>query len=184
MKRWFTTVSLIVAALPAFALEEPELPAQNERVPSDIEPPLLFQNLSPDDSTLDPRSALALESDLARARKRAASADRLFRAGIIARVEAEQRALKVVQLEAALAEARLEEARKAAAEANNPGSDRTIAEAAETARGAAERRDRAELEDAQRNLQRQKTLFALGSARKSDVHRAEEKLAELQRPAN
>ncbi len=66
----------------------------------------------PDDSTLDPRSTSAIENDLAQARKRAASADRLFRAGIIAKVEAEQRALRVVQLEAMLAEARLEEARK------------------------------------------------------------------------
>ena len=116
-------LGMIVAAVPAFALEEPELPGQSDSLPSDIEPPLLSQNLASDDSTLDPRSASAIENDLARARKRAASADRLFRAGIIAKVEAEQRALRVVQLEAMLAEARLEEARKVAAETGKPESE-------------------------------------------------------------
>jgi hypothetical protein len=175
-------LGMIVAAVPAFALEEPELPGQNDSLPSDIEPPLLLQNLAPDDSTLDPRSTSAIENDLARARKRAASADRLFRAGIIAKVEAEQRALRVVQLEAMLAEARLEEARKVAAETGKPESE--IAGIAEAARVERERCHRAEIEAALRNLQRQKKLLALGSARKSDVNRAEEKLAELQRPAN
>ena len=140
------------------------------------------QNLASDDSTLDPRSTSAIEDDLAQARKRAASADRLFRAGIIAKVEAEQRVLRVVQLEAMLAEARLEEARKAAAETGKPESE--IAGIAEAARIATERCHRAEIEAALRNLQRQKKLLALGSAHKSDVNRAEEKLAELQRPAN
>jgi hypothetical protein len=175
-------LSMIATAVPAFALEEPELLGQSDSLPSDIEPPPLIQNLASDDSTLDPRSASAIANDLARARKRASSADRLFRAGIIAKVEAEQRALRVVQLEALLAEARLEEARKAAAETGKSESE--IADIAEAARIATERCHRAEIEAALRNLQRQKKLLALGSAHKSDVNRAEEKLAELQRPAN
>ena len=172
----------IVAAVPAFSLEEPELPRVSDSLPSDIEPPPLLQNLASNDSTLDPRSPSAIEGDLAQARKRAASADRLFRAGIIAKVEAEQRELRVVQLEAMLAEARLEEARKAAAETGKSQSE--IANIAEAARIATERCHRAEIEAALRNLQRQKKLLALGSAHKSDVNRAEEKLAELQHPAN
>jgi hypothetical protein len=175
-------LGMIVAAAPAFSLGEPELPGQSDSLPSDIEPPLLLQNLVSDDSTLDPRSPSAIETDLAQARKRAASADRLFRAGIIAKVEAEQRELRVVQLEARLAEARLEEARNAAAETGK--SENEIADIAEAARIATERCHRAEIEAALRNLQRQKKLLALGSAHKSDVNRAEEKLAELQRPAN
>ena len=173
-------LGMIVAAGPAFALEEPEFPGQGDSLPSDIEPPLLLQNLGSDNSTPDPRSTAAIENDLERARKRADSADRLFRAGIIAKVEAEQRALRVVQLEAMLAEARLEEARKVAAATGKPGSE--IADLAEAAQIAREQCHRAELEAALRNLQRQKKLLALGSARKSDVNRAEEKLAELQRP--
>ena len=175
-------LGMIVSAVPAFSLGEPELPGQSDSLPSDIEPPLLLQNLVSDDSTLDPRSPSAIENDLAQARKRAASADRLFRAGIIAKVEAEQRELRVVQLEARLAEARLEEARNAAAKTGKSEND--IADIAEAARIATERCHRAEIEAALRNLQRQKKLLALGSAHKSDVNRAEEKLAELQRPAN
>jgi hypothetical protein len=177
-------LGIFVAAGPAFALDEPEISGQSNSLPSDIEPPLLSQNLAPDDSTLDPRSTPAIESDLERARKRAASAERLFRAGIIAKVEAEQRALRVVQLGATLAEARLDEARKVVAETGKPVSDGEIAKLAEEARIAREQCHRAELEAALRNLQRQKKLLALGSARKSDVNRAEEKLAELQHPAN
>ena len=175
-------LGMIVTAVPAFSLEEPELPQPSDSLPSDVEPAPLLQNLASDDSTLDPRSASAIEDDLAQARKRAASADRLFRAGIIAKVEAEQRVLRVVQLEAMLAEARLEEARKGAAETGKPESE--IACIAEAARIATERCHRAEIEAAVRNLQRQKKLLALGSAHKSDVNRAEKKLAELQRPAN
>ena len=182
MRRWLIILGMIVAAVPAFSLDEPELPGQSDSLPLDIEPPLLPQNLASDDSTLEPRSTAAIENDLAQAGKRAASADRLFRAGIIAKVEAEQRALRVVQLEAMLAEARLEETRKVAAETGKPESE--IAEIAEAARIATERCHRAEIEAALRNLQRQKKLLALGSAHKSDVNRAEEKLAELQRPAN
>ncbi len=87
-------LGMLVAAGPAFALEDPELPGQSDSLPADIEPPLLLQNLASDDSTLDPRSTSAIENDLTRARQRAASADRLFRAGIIAKVEAEQRVPK------------------------------------------------------------------------------------------
>ena len=121
MRRRLIILGMIVAAVPAaFSLGEPELPGQSDSLPSDIEPPLLLQNLTSDDSTLDPRSTSAIENDLAQARKRAASADRLFRSGIIAKVEAEQRALRVVQLEAMLAEARLEEARKVRRKRANP----------------------------------------------------------------
>jgi len=177
-------LGMIVAAVPAFALDEPELPGQSDSVPSDIEPPLLSQNSELDDSTLDPRSLSAIENEMARARKRVASADRLFRAGIIAKVEAEQHALRVVQLEALLAEARLEEARKVAVDTSKPRSDGEIARVAEEARIAREQCHRAELEAALRNLQRQRKLLALGSGRKSDVNRAAENLAKLQRPGN
>ena len=135
-------LGMIVAAGPAFSLGEPELSGPSDGLPLDIEPPILLQNLASDNSTLDPRSTAAIENDLAQARKRATSADRLFRAGIIAKVEAEQRALRVVQLEAMLAGARLEEARKVAAETGKPESE--IAGIAEAARIALERRHRAE----------------------------------------
>jgi hypothetical protein len=95
-------------------------------------------------------------------------------------VEAEQRALKVVQLEAALAEARLAEARAATPKV----AESEIARLTEAVRLATERKHSAEIEAAARNLQRQKKLLALGSARKSDVSRAEEKLTELEQSGN
>ena len=58
MRRWLIMLGMIVAAVPAFSLGEPELPGQSDSLPSDIEPPLLLQNLASDDSTLDPRSSV------------------------------------------------------------------------------------------------------------------------------
>jgi len=46
------------------------------------------------------------------------------------------------------------------------------------------KREHAEIEAAETNLRRQRKLLALGSARKSDVVRAEQKLAELKAPKN
>jgi multidrug resistance efflux pump len=50
------------------------------------------------------------------------------------------------------------------------------------AQSAAGKRDRAELDAAFLNLQRQKKLLAMGSGRKSEVNRAEEKVSALQHP--
>jgi len=47
---------------------------------------------------------------------------------------------------------------------------------------AAAARERAELDAAQLNVERQRKLLALGSGRKSEVSRAEQKLAELKTP--
>ena len=108
----------------------------------------------------------------------------MFRSGIIAKAEAEARVLKVVQLEAKLADARLATAkRKAGEESVAEADEAAVAQAAEAARRATEERKRAELEAALRNLQRQQKLLALGSGRKADVNRAEQKLAELRRAA-
>ncbi len=103
--------------LAASLLAEEELP-QDPSEPLDIEPPLLIQEIpgrGPVQSTpgaapeLDPeRISIALE----KAKKSAAGGERLYRSGVIAKVEAENRALKVVRLEADLANARLEIAKQ------------------------------------------------------------------------
>jgi multidrug resistance efflux pump len=54
-----------------------------------------------------------------------------------------------------------------------------LTEAAELAR---QKRERAQLDFAEANLRRQEKLLRLGSAQKSDVTRAQEKLAELKAP--
>ncbi len=193
----FLLVVLLAASLPA----EEELP-QDPSEPLDIEPPLLIQEIpsrNPVQSTpgidadFDPaRVEIALE----KARKSATAGERLFRSGVIARVDAENRVLKVVRLETELANARLEVAKQNVASqqrrfeaAEIPQSELEIAQAAlveatsERATAAA-RREKAELDAARLNLSRQKKLLALGSGRKSAVSRAEEKLATLQQQQN
>ncbi len=166
----------------------------------EIEPPLLIQSRNPDgtpDVPAPPEEAdvAKIETDLARAKKSAASGERLYRAGIIAKVEAEERALKVVRLEAKLAEARLTaaktkldeqkaQARVVEIEAQLRAGEDQVAQAAQAAEEAVREKQRAELESAVRNLARQQKLLALGSGRKSDVSRAAKKLAELQGTEN
>lgn len=187
--------------LAASLLAEEELP-QDPSEPLDIEPPLLIQEIptrSSSQSTpeiaadLDPeRVQLALE----KAKKSAAAGERLFRSGVIAKVDAENRVLKVVRLEAELANARLEVATQNVAAqqlrfeaAEIAQSELEIAQAAlvaatNEAASATTRREKAELDAARLNLSRQKKLLALGSGRKSEVSRAEEKVAALQQQQN
>ena len=188
MKRWIAGLLCTVAALTVSAIE-PELPTHDGEVPGEIEPPLLILSRARDGSIPDLPGTTSspaapdvakLETELARAQKRAAGADRLYKAGIIAKVDAEQRVLKVVQLEAALAQARLNEMKSSAETTGDGAAAARVAEAEESAKRALEERQRAELEAAFRNLQRQQKLLALGSGRKADVNRAEAKLAELQ----
>jgi hypothetical protein len=166
--------------LAASLMAEDELPTDPGE-PLDIEPPLLIQeipNREPVPSTpgvvpeLDPEQIqLAIE----KAKKSAAAGERLFRNGVIAKVEAENRVLKVVHLEAELANARLEVAKQDVA------SQQSRFDAAEIPQSELERAD---LEAALLNLRRQKKLLALGSGRKSEVSRAEEKVAALQQQKN
>ncbi|MEY2494625.1 MAG: hypothetical protein QOJ45_1117 [Verrucomicrobiota bacterium] len=185
----------------ASALAQDELP-KDPSEPLDIEPPLLIQETPnrnirqttpdvADQKELDPeRITVALE----KAKKSAASGERLYKSGIIAKVEAENRALKVIRLEADLAQANLELAQQnvAAQQTHFDAGEITQAEleaaksgflaATNEAQSAADRRDRAELDAAFLNLQRQKKLLAMGSGRKSEVNRAEEKVSALQHP--
>ena len=197
MMRWLALLVSLLLAAPLPAAEE-ELPRDPE--PMDIEPPLLIQEApnrnivytapaAPGQKDLDPeRIALALE----KAKKNAASGERLYKSGIIAKVDAENRVLKVIRLEADLAEAKLELAKQnlevqqvrfdaaeiAAEELETAKS--TLASATKEAESAAATKDRAELEAATLNLRRQQKLLAMGSGRKSEVNRAQEKVSALQ----
>ncbi|HMJ05178.1 MAG TPA: hypothetical protein VK474_02880, partial [Chthoniobacterales bacterium] len=177
-----------------------DLPRPDDGQPLEIEPPVLIQSRAPDETPDEPSppeqlDLVKLEADLAKAKKSAASGERLYRAGIIAKVESEERTLKVVQVEAKLAEARwtaaktkLDEqkaqARVVEIEAQLRAGEDQVTEAARAAAEAMNEQHRAELEAALRNLQRQQKLLALGSGRKSDVNRAEKKVAELQSAEN
>ncbi len=193
----FALIALLAATPALFAQEG--LP-KNPEEPLEIEPPLLIQESpnrnivntspgAPGQKETDPeRIQLALE----KARKSAASGERMYKSGIIAKVEAENRALKVVRLEADLNAAKLEAAKQELAAQQSRIAAGEISEgeaeaaksalliATREAESAAAKKDRAELDAAMLNLQRQKKLLAMGSGRKSEVKRAEEKLSALQ----
>ena len=165
----------------------------------DIEPPILKQNLSnePLPTTGTPDAEVArLEKQLERVKRNADGAERLYKIGVLARVEVEQRSLKVVRTESDLANARVTQAKEKVAEEKSrvasgenakgelDAAKATLEQLTEAAQIAVAKRERAELEAAEVNVRRQQKLLKLGSADKSDVDRAQEKLAELRAPKN
>ncbi len=194
MKLWSGAILVACFATTVFAINE-DPPAPDGALPLDIDPPLLIQNRAPDGSQPNENLDIAkLEDDLARAERTAGSGERLYKAGIISKLEAEERALKVVRLHAKLAAARVQQAKidleelktkhAAGVVALNDveAGETAITEATQAAERAADERRTAETEAAARNVQRQQKLLALGSGRKADVSRAQQKLTELQRP--
>jgi hypothetical protein len=165
----------------------------------DIEPPLLVQpgtgnqqsNDAAESNTAENVDISKLEKNLERAKAAAAIAERLCKIGVLSKVEVEQRGLRVARLEFELENARLAQARtdldaqQARLKMGEVSKEQladfeaAVARANEAAQAAAAKRARAELEAAQANVQRLKKLLAFGIAGKSDVARAEQKLAEL-----
>jgi hypothetical protein len=199
MTRLFAFLSAVSVA--AAIVAGNELPKSDDIDSFDIEPPLLIPNLVRDKTPTvakDTPSPIVdpdrLEIELERAKRNAKSAERLFKIGALAKAEAEQRVLRVARLQSDLETARLARAkdelaaqqrRLAAGEisqAELSGAESTLARAIEASHTAAAARERAELDAAQLNVERQRKLLALGSGRKSEVSRAEEKLAELKTP--
>jgi hypothetical protein len=198
MMRSIALLFILAFAAPLPAQEQ--LPTDPSE-PMDIEPPLLIQEApnqnvvyttpgSPDQKpVLDPDQIAAT---LEKARKSATSGERMYKSGIIAKVDAENRALKVIRLEADLAEAKLELAKQnvvaqqerlEAGEISQPEFEaaQLLAGAAmKEAESATAKKEKAELDAAMLNLQRQKKLLAMGSGRKSEVSRAQEKVSALQ----
>ena len=187
-------VTLLTSALIALAADPPG----NTEEPGefDIEPPILKQNLSDElAETGTPDGDIArCQKKLERAKQNAAGAERLWKIGVLARVEVEQRALKAIKCEAELASARVaqakgtvaeQESRVASGEATKQELEvakTALAQLIEAEQKAAAKRESAEVEFAEANLRRQQKLLKLGSAHKSDVTNAEEKLAELKAP--
>ena len=190
-------VTLLATAIITLAADPSAKNKSDEPDAFDIEPPILKQNLSgePLAAPGTPDAEVArLEKQLERAKRNADGAERLYKIGVLAKVEVEQRLLKVVRTESDLANARVaqakekvgeEESRVASRENANGELDAgkaTLAQLTDAAQIALAKRERAELEFAEANLRRQQKLLKLGSAHKSDVINAEEKLAELKAP--
>ena len=164
----------------------------------DVEPPILKQNLSDElaEAGTPDGDVARCEKKLERAKRNAAGAERLWKIGVLAKVEVEQRALKMVKCETEVASARVAQAKETVAqqESRVASGETTkqelevaktaLAQLIEAEQKAVAKRETAELEFAEANLRRQQRLLKLGSAHKSDVTNAEEKLAELKAPKN
>lgn len=144
----------------------------------------------------DPEPARVVKADverltlqLSRARQKAATMERLYKRGIIAKVEAERRALEVVRVEADLEKARLQFAQAQVDTLRNPvvvetvdpklieEADAAVVAASQSASAAAAKRRQAELAAAELDLHRKRRLLAAGIGTKTHVKRAEEKVA-------
>jgi multidrug resistance efflux pump len=189
-------VTFLTSAIIALAADQQS--NSNEPGEFDIEPPILKQNLSDElaEAGTPDGDVARCEKKLERAKRNAAGAERLWKIGVLAKVEVEQRALKVIKCEGDLASARVTQAKETVAEqesrvasGESTKQELEVAKAAlaqltETEQKALAKRESAELEFAEANLRRQQRLLKLGSAHKSDVTNAEERLAELKAPKN
>jgi multidrug efflux pump subunit AcrA (membrane-fusion protein) len=182
-------VTALALAMAAWAAGQSAGNKSEEPDSFDVEPPILKQNLS--DEPLPNGDLARLEKQLERAKQNAAGAERFYKIGVLAKMEVEQRLLKVMRCESDLANARVARAKEELAEKESQlatgeitrdeleSMKTALAQLIEAAQVAAAKRERAELEAAEANLHRQQKLLKLGIGQKSDVTRAEEKLAEL-----
>jgi multidrug resistance efflux pump len=189
-------VMFLTSAMIALAADQSS--NSNEPGEFDIEPPILKQNLSDElaEAGTPDGDVARCEKKLERAKRNAAGAERLWKIGVLAKVEVEQRALKMVKCETELVSARVAQAKETVAQQESRvASGETTKQELEVAKTAlaqliegeqkaVAKRETAELEFAEANLRRQQRLLKLGSAHKSDVTNAEEKLAELKGPKN
>ena len=189
-------LTFLTSALIALAADQPN--NSDEPGEFDVEPPILKQNLSDElaEAGTPDGDVARCEKKLERAKRNAAGAERLWRIGVLAKVEVEQRALKVIKCETELASARVGQAKGAVAEQESRVASgestkqelevakTALAQLIEAEQKAVAKRESAELEFAEANLRRQQRLLKLGSAHRSDVTNAEEKLAELKAPKN
>lgn len=174
------------------ACAEDDLPTGGADRPLDFEPSLMLDSPAPslpDRETDAEPDVAALAAKLERAKKQATWSEGLARRGLIAKIEAEKRALEVVRRTCDLEKARLAAAqrhlqalRAGSASVEPPTPDLLAAETAvqsaqTTAQEAADRWNAAELEAAELDVKRRRQLLSAGVATRAEVKRAEEKLA-------
>jgi multidrug resistance efflux pump len=187
-------VTLLALTMAVWAADQSADNKSEEPESFDVEPPILKQNLS--DEPLPDGDMARLEKQLERAKQNAAGAERLYKIGVLAKMEVEQRLLKVIRCESDLANARVARAKEELTEKESQLASGEITrdelesvktaltQLTEAAQVATAKRERAELEAAEANLRRQQKLLKLGVGQKSDVTRAEQKLAELKAQKN
>ena len=107
-------VTLFALVMAVWAADQSAGNKSEEPDSFDVEPPILKQNLS--DEPLPDGDMARLEKQLQRAKQNAAGAERLYKIGVLARMEVEQRLLKVIRCESDLANARVARAKEELAE--------------------------------------------------------------------
>src|SRR5690242_18837742 len=112
-------ITLLATAILAIAADQSAKNKSDEPEAFDIEPPILKQNISdaplPQAGTPDAEVA-RLEKQLERAQRNADGAERLYKIGVLAKVEVEQRLLRIVRTEADLANALVAQSKEKVAE--------------------------------------------------------------------
>ena len=191
-------LALLFFAATAVLFAEPDLPESDGDDSFEVEPPVLIPNRQSDstnpgqpDASILAAQVERVQQALDRAVKNAKDAEHLYKMGAFSKAEVEQRALRVVRLQADLENARLaatkeelaaQEKRAAAGEISKSDlseSEAALVRAIRAAQGATAKKEKAELEAAETGLRRQRKLAAQGSARKGEVARAEKRLAKL-----
>jgi len=190
------------ALLFAFALATAaaqELPKRSAPTDLDLAEPKLMLNdvpgaLLPGEVAVEdpiPADVAKLETALERAKRNAALRERLYKQGVLCKLEAEQGEMKVVQLTRDLANARAEADKRAIEElqkqsTTDDSAKKNLAEAEErlptetaAAQDAAVKWQQAQRAAAEIRVWREKKLLALGAGSKSAVKRAEAALQTL-----
>src|ERR1700745_2430904 len=90
-------VTLFALAMAVWAADQSAENKSEEPDSFDVEPPILKQNLS--DEPLPNADIARVEKQLERAKQSAAGAQRFYKIGVLAKVEVEQRLLKVIRYE-------------------------------------------------------------------------------------
>src|SRR6266702_1505356 len=96
MRRMLTLSATVVVATAIMALAADQLPQNESEEPDsfELEPPSLKQNISNEPSSAMPATdgdVARLEKQLERAKRSAAGAERLYKIGVLAKVDVEQR---------------------------------------------------------------------------------------------
>src|SRR5207245_4533601 len=152
-------VTLLTLAMAVWAADQSAENESEEPDSFDVEPPILKQNLS--DEPLPNGDLARLEKQLERAKQNATGAERLYKIGVLAKMEVEQRLLKVIRFESNLADARIARAKEELAEKESQlatgeitrdeleSIKTALAQLTEAAQAATSKREHAELEAAE-----------------------------------
>jgi hypothetical protein len=191
---------LAIAIATAAAQELPKPTGATELNPKLIltdvpDAPLLLEPLpgaaSSTNGPAAPMDVVKLEAAVENARKGAAFRERMWKAGVLSKLESEQAAMRVVRLTKDLANARLEAAKRDvdekrkqepaddAAKAALAGAEAHLATATSEAQDAATKWDEAQRAAAELRVQRERKLVSLGVEPKMALKQAEAALQKL-----